>query len=221
MAPHGHAPAADSKPAQLCAAVYEDGLNYLQARRPNTLANAFAADPLWQWMVDSDGEVPHADALAIARMSVAATGPADEMHGFRNHDAIAIWLAPPDRVNEADELWQEDIAAPHLEALLASRVGSRMDRLLAIFAVLGEARPDEPHWYLANVAVSPARQGRGLGTKVMAPMLARSDRLGIPTYLEWANPRNHSFYRRLGYEEVGEKSAADSPPLIGFLRRPR
>jgi GNAT superfamily N-acetyltransferase len=44
--------------------------------------------------------------------------------------------------------------------------------------------PKESHWYLAVIGVEPARQGEGLGGKLLAAVLGRLDESGVPGYLE-------------------------------------
>ena len=60
----------------------------------------------------------------------------------------------------------------------------------------------ENSWYLSIVGVSPEFQGQGLGSTLIQPVLAITDPIGIPTYLESYTLRNKSFYKRLGYHDV-------------------
>ena len=62
----------------------------------------------------------------------------------------------------------------------------------------------EPHFYLSALGVDPARQGSGVGTALMRPVLERCDRDGTPAYLETAVARNVLLYERLGFEVVDE-----------------
>jgi len=69
-------------------------------------------------------------------------------------------------------------------------------------AKAGEIVTDD-YWYLSILGVMPEYQGRGLGVELVVNILAETDRMKIPTYLETFTPRNMSFYRRLGYEDSG------------------
>lgn len=60
------------------------------------------------------------------------------------------------------------------------------------------------HFYLSALGVDPDRQGRGIGTALMQPVLDQCDRGGIPAYLETATARNVILYERLGFEVVEE-----------------
>jgi GNAT superfamily N-acetyltransferase len=57
-------------------------------------------------------------------------------------------------------------------------------------------------WYLSIIGILPEFQGRGLGADLINAVLTKTDALGAPTYLETFTPRNMSFYKRLGYQEV-------------------
>jgi GNAT superfamily N-acetyltransferase len=61
-----------------------------------------------------------------------------------------------------------------------------------------------PHFYLSVLGVEPVRQGEGVGTALMEPVLARCDRERIPAYLETATGRNVLLYERLGFDVVEE-----------------
>ena len=57
-----------------------------------------------------------------------------------------------------------------------------------------------PHWYLELLGVSPAFQGHGIGSALLAPVLRRADQEGLPCYLETFLPENVPFYRRHGFQ---------------------
>jgi ribosomal protein S18 acetylase RimI-like enzyme len=56
------------------------------------------------------------------------------------------------------------------------------------------------HWYLNQVGVDPERRGRGTGSALLRPGLARAAAAGWPSYLETFREANLPFYRRLGFE---------------------
>lgn len=83
--------------------------------------------------------------------------------------------------------------------------------------------PQFPHAYLFSIGLRPSAQGKGLGRKLIAPVLSACDRKGIPAYLENSNPANHGFYSSCGFEICGEPLHPEpgSPPLVPMLRQPR
>jgi ribosomal protein S18 acetylase RimI-like enzyme len=86
---------------------------------------------------------------------------------------------------------------------------------------MDEIHPAEPCWHLAFVATDPVARGRGHGSALISHVLPRCDAEGCVAYLENTNPANTAFYRRHGFEVVGEIQAGAAPPMVGMLREPR
>lgn len=91
-------------------------------------------------------------------------------------------------------------------------VGRRMHHQYAV----------EPHWYLAAIGVDLGHQGRGLGSSLMSPMLARADAEGVACWLDTHQDQNVRLYERHGFQ-VAERTAprGHSIPVYGMLRPPR
>ena len=96
-----------------------------------------------------------------------------------------------------------------------------MERLVLLGGTMMANHPHEPHWYLNVVSTVPARQGQGLGTAVLQPILARCDADGTRAYLESTNPRNHTLYHRNGFVDAGELRVEGGPSLTAMWREPR
>ena len=72
-----------------------------------------------------------------------------------------------------------------------------------------------------SLAVSPSHQGKGLGPRLIAPVLDRADAARLPCWLESTNPKNHTFYRRCGFEIADQHAVDGGPTITFFARRPR
>jgi ribosomal protein S18 acetylase RimI-like enzyme len=99
-------------------------------------------------------------------------------------------------------------------------------RVLRSLTVLERWHPKEPehaaHYYLPFLGVEPRWQGRGLGSALLAPVLARCDGERVPAYLEASTPRNRALYERHGFEVMGEfKLGRGAPPQWRMWREPR
>lgn len=79
------------------------------------------------------------------------------------------------------------------------------------------ARPG--HYYLAVVGVEPAAQGRGLGSRLMFPILSEADAGGVAAYLEASTPRSRLLYERHGFEVVEEMRLPRGGPAIWRMWR--
>jgi ribosomal protein S18 acetylase RimI-like enzyme len=172
-----------------------------------TIVSAFAADPVERWLYPIDEEYErHFPEFAAAFGGRAFEG--GTAWALDGHSAVALWLAP-------DIEPDEDAVA----AILAETVADeKHEELFAVLGQMGEAHPVDPHWYLPWLAVEPARQGDGLGGRLLAHCLATVDESGLPAFLETPNPRNVGFYERLGFEVVAVTRSASCPPLTSMVR---
>jgi GNAT superfamily N-acetyltransferase len=65
-------------------------------------------------------------------------------------------------------------------------------------------------------------QGRGLGSTLLQPVLARADADRLPCYLETGVARNVTFYERHGFQVVAAGALPrGGPPLWAMVRAPR
>ena len=165
------------------------------------LGRAFDGDPFYSFLA-GPGSERHArmaegwsGILRFASAGLAETWTTDDRAG------AAIWL-PPDYGGPSI------IDGVRLMPSIARLAGWRRLRLVSDALDMLEQRRrhhlPEPHFYLSALGVDPARQGSGVGTALMRPVLERCDRDGTPAYLETAVARNVLLYERLGFEVVDE-----------------
>jgi len=74
-------------------------------------------------------------------------------------------------------------------------------------ALEARAARGAPHFHVHMMAVAPDRQGHGHGAQLLDQILTRelAKAPGVPTVLTTHLPRNLVFYRRAGFEVVGEE----------------
>ncbi len=174
------------------------------------LVLAFANDPAVRWMYPD----PHQYRTFFPRFARAFGGKAFEhataqaLDGYRG---TALWLP-------AGVLPDENRLIPLLQQTVAP---ARLDELLAVFEQMAAHHPSVPHWHLALLGVDPRHQRQGLGSVLIAPMLATFDLDGTVAYLEASQPENVPFYERHGFEVRGEIQAGTSPTLYAMVREPR
>ena len=138
-------------------------------------------------------------------------------HGAIHTDVLvrgaAVWRAP---------------SPPEIDSLQAVRDSARMvsklrfatRRAFTLEQIVGPARPVVPHWYLALIGTEPSEQGRGVGSALLAPILARCDREQLPAYLESSKAENIPFYERHGFRVKEELHVPNGPRLWPMLRKP-
>ena len=174
-----------------------------------TLARAFDDDPMGVFAHPAPRTRPPRLAYWFAGRMQALVGEelcfCDEAR-----TGAALW-APADR-------WEMGAA----ELLRAARPTSRRTpQLLAGFRRIDALHPHEPHYYLAVLGVEPRGQRQGLGSRLLAPMLERCDREGVPAYLESSKEQNIAFYARHGFRVTGEVRMPRGPTLWLMWRDPR
>ncbi len=154
---------------------------------------AFCADPFVRWLLP--------DGLNYIKDSESYPGVAykssfDNGTAFVTEDlgGAALWLAPGDH---------GDAGSPP-DAAIDLRDPDVVDDCAELKKRADAFRPIEPHWYLAMIAVDPAKRGRGYGAALMAHTLKICDQDQVPSYLESTNAANLSFYKRAGYKLLSE-----------------
>jgi ribosomal protein S18 acetylase RimI-like enzyme len=75
------------------------------------------------------------------------------------------------------------------------------------------------HWYLLGLGVEPSRQGRGVGSALLKPILALADRERLVCYLDTNNAMNIPFYERGGFTVAGHTHFSPTGPDTWSMRR--
>jgi GNAT superfamily N-acetyltransferase len=122
-----------------------------------------------------------------------------------------LWAAPG-----IDPIGAEPAYIERLEDI----VGVDAPRLFEIVEMFEAQAPEEPYYHLQFLGVLPERQGVGLGGALMAPILERCDRDGVPAYLEATSDRNRALYERHGFRAHGDIPLPDGPALWRMWREP-
>jgi GNAT superfamily N-acetyltransferase len=134
-------------------------------------------------------------------------------------DGIAVWLPPGLSHTPITRLIRAGLALTPLKFGLGAMgrfmAANHVERLRAKLA-------PEPHWYLWVIGIEPEQQGRGLGSSLVEPMIARAETEGMPCYLETHKERNVAFYEKHGYNVVHSGNVPGSgPPYWCLKREPR
>src|SRR4051794_22890525 len=180
------------------------------------LAAAFADDPVFRYLFPTG--IPRGEARLRAFFALdfdrsqACAGTWTSEDGA----AAAIWYPPG---TWRPSLWYQVRYGPAYlrvfgrQALLGMRTETLMEK----------HHPQQPHWYLYFVGTEPTRQGTGIGTAVMRPVLETCDREGLPAYLEATCERNRTLYLRNGFVERGEplRLPGAGPELYPMWRDPQ
>lgn len=179
-------------------------------------ADAFRDDPFNLWLFGSSAPMQRTFAN-LARSIYAPHGFCQILSEDGEGLAATMWLLPGDKPNGSGAaMWKT------YWGLFASSGWGALVRGKAAGDAMARHHPTEPHAYLFTVGVSGAGRGRGLGRRLIDPVLDACDATGTMVYLENSNPANQRFYRSLGFERVELFHATPtSPPLEAMKRAPR
>jgi ribosomal protein S18 acetylase RimI-like enzyme len=179
-----------------------------------SLARAFADDPIMTYLLGGDDL---SRTRRITRFFTAALRVQHLRHELCFTDAQQVagslwdppgqWRMSPGQI-VAGARW------------LVPAFGTRVPRALRVLSTIEKVHPGEPHYYLAVLGTAPERQGQGLGSAVMQPVLDRCDDEGVPAYLESSKESNIPFYRRHGFAVTGEIHLPGGPSLWPMWRDP-
>ena len=164
------------------------------ARAIEVLVDGFMDNPVLGW-VFRDEATRGEGIRGYTEVFRAAYGAQGVLELEAGGDGAALWAEPG-----TPALGGEHAMA--LVELVRKFNGDRTELVLSTLGVI-EA-PAEPHWYLNMLAARRGARSRGIGARLLEPYLERADAEGIGIYLESSNPRNLGFYRRYGFENLGE-----------------
>jgi GNAT superfamily N-acetyltransferase len=135
-------------------------------------------------------------------------------------EAVALWL-PLDDLSETPER-DHRAGIDQIPAMLGAEAFARFLHIATTVGRFHKLSAPGEHLYLSILGVEPSRQGQGLGSALIRPMLERADAAGLPCYLDTFQPRNVPLYQKHGFkitiEEVEPNSGVRG---WGFLREPR
>lgn len=118
------------------------------------------------------------------------------------------WRTPEDKVGEIVEKYDGKL------------LHEEVDRFLTFLGMIEDEHPDEPeHWYLEVLAADLDRQGQGIGSACMRPVLERADADATPCYLESSNLKNVPLYERHGFKVVDVVDLPDDGPSLWLMWR--
>jgi GNAT superfamily N-acetyltransferase len=178
------------------------------------MGRGFLDDPMMRWSLG--GDLANRRELE-ERFTVYfhAVNPSNVEEGWmweaEGGAGAAVWL-PPDATASFPE---DDLATRPAIAALTDDGGAHYG---AFWDWLNSHIPDEPLWFLDQIAVEPSRQGEGIGSALIEHGLSMARAVGQGAYLETGNQLNVAYYERFGFRILLEGNAPDGGPHIWFMR---
>ncbi len=184
-----------------------------------TLARAFNDDPLMVYAIPDPSERARLLPDVYARM-VRFGLLAGEVHVTAGAlEGVALWLPP-------NAKWtRENIEASGMHQLATIIGDGAYQRYREVVSREWQARERDitgPCWYLFLLGVEPSRQRRGLGGRLIRPVIERAEIEQFGCYLETENQRNVAFYLKQGFNMIvnGEEAGSSGVRFWTFRRTP-
>ena len=177
------------------------------------LARAFRNDPVHRWILPGEFDWALASDAFFA-MVMRDMLRHESVFTTEAREGAALWIPPYPRPRRcaSGSRWRR--AGMSRSGVAPREVGGQLARI-------ERAHPLEPHWYLAVLGTDPRHQGRGVGSALLAPILARCDADRVSAYLESSKRTNVPFYERHGFRVLGELAIAGGPVIWRMQREAR
>lgn len=158
------------------------------------LARCFAEDPHVCWLLQ---ECENPSKMSILMSYVfEETLRKGEIYINDEHTAVSLWDS------ERQGKITFHFFYSHISLLL--KIGPRsIMRMLRMEGKVHKLYPKKtPYYHLYLLAVAPERQGLGLASKMLKPVLEEKSQQGIPAFLETANLTNVEIYKKKGFRTI-------------------
>jgi ribosomal protein S18 acetylase RimI-like enzyme len=182
----------------------------------DALALSFHDDPVMAWLFgDDEARTVRHLRRYMAHEAVRHLQHPD-VYTTADHAGAALWDPPGHwKVGFGQVMGLMPVMIPGLKHRVV-----RALRGLARIEALHDQQPSD-HYYLAVLGTRPERQGHGIGTSLLHPVLHRCDAEGVGAYLESSKESNIPFYRRHGFDVVDEVPLPGGVSVWGMWRDPR
>ncbi|WP_158558298.1 GNAT family N-acetyltransferase [Spongiactinospora gelatinilytica] len=176
------------------------------------IATSFHEQEISAWTIppDDDRRRVMPPLFSMAAESALVHG---EVHATADLSAVAVWF--PQGAEPLPE-------TPDRDARVEAFAGPHWERIRRMEEEMDKRHPQDPHHYLAFLAVLPGHQGRRMGTRLLAEYHRKLDEAGMPAYLEASSTRSRRLYLRHGYQDLGDPIfMPDGPPMFPMWRPSR
>ena len=199
----------------------EDGVIELgdgQRRRAGELlARAFHNDPTYVVVIPEEGK----RAKALPWLFNRVVGDAlllGQVYTTPTLEGAICWLPPGQTGLTIGGILRSGLYATPLKMGLPAY--GRFDAYMSYADKLHEHYAPESHWYLWAIGVDPSSQGRGIGSRLLQPVLEQASADGTACYLETGTERNIRFYEKHGFRVVSEgKVPKLAVPVWAMVRK--
>ncbi len=165
------------------------------------LVRAFLVDPIYTALFPDSVEREQSLQRLFGAM-VSYSLVYGQIYTTPGVEGAACWLSPGDTEITWWRILRTGLGLQRAVARFNPKARRNFMAVLAYTDELHKREAPGPHWYLWALGVEPGCQGRGIGSRLIQPVLAKADNDGVPCYLETQTVRNVAFYQKRGFEVV-------------------
>ena len=181
-----------------------------------TLVNAFMSDPLTEYLFPEKEK--RADQLGLfIKANLEYTLVTGEIYISASLNGVAVWLFPGDKTRP--RLNGMNDPRSQLSRLLEDGAFARLTDLTKSMAAQHKNLTSEALYYLLFLGVDPWKQGKGIGSTLIQPMLKASDDSNKSCLLDTMNERDLEFYRKHDFEVCCESRLCGNGPYTWTMLR--
>lgn len=177
------------------------------------LTESFREDPHINWY-SGNGPRKRQKIRALMAYAFEKSLANGDVYITEEQTAVAIWKNQPQQRMSWGLLWET------LRFLLVYGPGKVMAISKLDQQIEAKYPAGRPKYYLWVLGTHPDHQGKGLGSRLMNPLLAEAEHRGLEVYLETTNIRNLPIYEKKGFAPYDKLSVPGNPPIsIYFLKK--
>ena len=183
------------------------------------LAGAFNGDPLMDYLFPDREEQPE-QLNHFFRANLQHALIVGEIYLSSPSAGVAVWLFPGDV--ERPVIPRQDDPRLRLRDILGEHTYVRLRRFTQFTNKLHREVLQGSYCYLMFLGVEKRQQGKGTGSLLIKPMLARADEKRLPCLLDTITAKNVAFYTKRNFEVISEtKVCGDGPHAWIMIRHPQ
>lgn len=159
----------------------------------HVLAKAFYDDPVYQWFFpDEQSRIRKCECLFA--LFLRNLVPQGAVFTTSRREGVALWIHTEHQPSWIKR-WCESLK-------ILSILGANIWCGIVWWHKVELKHPPQIEWELFLIGVDPNHQGKGIGSKLMQPVLHQCTLDQYSIYLDTGNPNNVSFYQHKGFKVI-------------------
>jgi ribosomal protein S18 acetylase RimI-like enzyme len=181
------------------------------------LARAFHDEPGWSWILPCESRRVRVMPWFMEAWAKYCRKYGEAYTTTGKVEGAALWIPPGKYPQSVVRMMLSGLMLVPLK--FGWTAFGRVMASLSCYERLHKRDVPPRHWYLPTLGVDPPRQGQGIGSALLRPVLEMADTEGLFCYLETETEKNVLFYRRQGFEIAAEDDLPNGGPHFWTMRR--